>query len=62
MDFLGPFLKSEGFNYLWVIICHLLSMVHLVPVNTMTMATELSSLFVKEVVWLHGLPGSIMSD
>lgn len=62
MDFLRPFPESEGFDYLWVIICCLSSMVHLVPVNTMTTATELSSLFVKEVVQLHGLPSSIVSD
>jgi hypothetical protein len=62
MDFLGPFPESEGFDYLWVIICRLSSIVHLVPMNTTTTATELSSLFVKEVVWLHGLPSSIMSD
>jgi hypothetical protein len=62
MDFLGPFSESEGFDYLWVIICRLSSIVHLVPMNTTTTATELSSLFVKKVVWLHGLPSSIVSD
>jgi hypothetical protein len=62
MDFIGPFPESEGFDYLWVVICRLSSMVHLVPVKTTTTATELSSLFVKEIVRLHGLPGSIVSD
>ena len=33
-------------------------MVHLVPVNTMTKASELASLYVKEV----GFPDSIVSD
>ena len=37
-------------------------MVHLVPVNTMTKASELTSFHVKEVVHLHGLPDSIVSD
>jgi transposase InsO family protein len=62
MDFIGPFLESEGFDYLWVVICCLSSMVHLVPVNTTTTVTELSSLFIKEIVRLHGLPRSIVSD
>jgi hypothetical protein len=62
MDFIGPFLESEGFDYLWVVICCLSSMVHLVPVNTTTTATKLSSLFIKEIVRLHGLPGSIVSE
>ena len=62
MDFIGPFPKSKGFDYLWVVICRLTSMVHLVPMNTMTKASELASLYVKEVVHLHGLPESIVSD
>ena len=42
MDFIGPFPESEGFDYLWVIICRLSSMVHLVLVNTTTTVSELS--------------------
>ena len=37
-------------------------MVHLVPVNTMTTASELASLYIRKVVRLHGLPESIVSD
>ena len=37
-------------------------MVHLVPVNTTTMASELSPIFVKEIIHLHGLPGSIVCN
>ena len=37
-------------------------MVHLVPVNTTTKGSELTSLYVKEVVHLHGLPDSIVSN
>ena len=62
MDFIGPFPEINGYNYLWVIICRFTSMTHLVPVNTSTKATELSWLFVIEVVRLHGLPASIVSD
>jgi len=62
MDFVGPFPKSQGYDYLWVIICRLTSMVHLIPVNTTVKASELSSIYIKEVVRLHGLPDSIVSD
>ena len=62
MDFIGPFPESQGCNYLWVIVCHLTSRVHVVPIKTTTTATELSWLFVKEIVRLHGLPKSIVSD
>jgi transposase InsO family protein len=62
MDFIGPFPEVDGFNYLWVVICRLSLMVHLIPINTKTMATQLSSIYMREVVRLHGLPLSIMSD
>jgi hypothetical protein len=62
MDFIGPFPKSKGFNYLWVVICRMTSMVHLIPVHTKITATELSWVYCREIVRLHGLPSSIVSD
>jgi hypothetical protein len=66
MDFLGPFPKvlvnGQNCNYLWVVICRLTSMVHLIPLHTKTTAVELSWIFVREIVRLHGLPRSIVSD
>jgi hypothetical protein len=61
-DFIGPFPTSKGYDYLWVVICRLTAMVHLVPVNTTTTASELAWLYVRDVVRLHGLPESIVSD
>ena len=62
MDFVGPFPESRGFNYLWVVICRMTSMVHLIPVTVTVTATELSWVYRREVVRLHGLPSSIVSD
>ena len=62
MDFVGPFPEVDGFNYLWVVICRMLSMIHLVPVNTTTTASQLSTIYLREVVRLHGLPSSIVCD
>jgi transposase InsO family protein len=62
MDFVGPFPESKGFNYLWVIICRMTSMVHLVPVHTKMRASELSWIYLREIVRLHRLPSSIISD
>ena len=42
MDFIGPFPESKNFNYLWVIICWMTSMVHLIPGHTKMKASELS--------------------
>jgi hypothetical protein len=62
MDFVGPFPESGGFDYLWVVICRLTSMVHLVPIRTTTTASELAWIYIREIVRLHGLPLSIVSD
>jgi hypothetical protein len=62
MDFIGPFPESRGFNYLWVIICRMTSMVHLIPVHMKMKASELSWIYRREIVRLHGLPRSIISD
>ena len=62
MDFVGPFPTSDGFDYLWLVIDRLTSQVHLVPITTTTRASGLAWQFVREVVRLHGLPESIVSD
>ena len=50
MDFVGLFPPSEGHNYLWVVLCHLTSMVHLVPITTAIKVSELTWKFIQEVV------------
>ena len=62
MDFVGPFPESGDCDYLWVVICCLTSMVHLVPIHTTTTASELARLYICEIVRLHGLAGTIVSD
>jgi hypothetical protein len=37
-------------------------MVHLIPINTRVEASELASIYIKEIVQLHGLPHTIVSD
>ena len=62
MDFIGPFPTSHGYDYLWVVICRLTSMVHLIPVKTTIKVSELALLYIKEIVRIHRLPDSIVSD
>src|ERR1700676_4039190 len=62
MDFIGPFPKSKGYDYPKVVICRLTSMVHLMPVKTTIKASELASPYVQEIVRLHRLPDTIVSD
>ena len=63
MDFVGPFPTSEGgHDFLWVIMCRLTNLVHLVPVNVTVRVRDLAWMYIREVVRLHGLPRSIVSD
>lgn len=62
MDFVGPFPVDGGFDYLWVIICRLTSLVHLVPLSVRVKTTELAWFYVRDVVRLHGMPETIVSD
>jgi hypothetical protein len=60
--FTGPFPESHGFDYLWVILDRLTSLIHLIPTRTTATAQDIVFLFMREVVCLHGLPTSIVSD
>ena len=62
MDFMGPLPESDGMDYLMVVICRLSSMVHLIPTTTTATANGIAWLWLSEVVKLHGLPDSIVSD
>jgi Integrase zinc binding domain len=62
MDFMGPSPKSDTHDYLLVVIDRLTSQVHLIPTDTRVMAKGVAWLFLREVVCLHGVPDSIVSD
>ena len=62
IDFMGPLLQSNNFNYLLVVIDQLTSQVHLVPTTTTVTAKGVTWLILKEVVRLHGIPESIVLD
>ena len=62
LDFMGPLPKSNNFDYLLVVIDRLTSQVHLVPTTTSVTARGIMWLILKEVMRLHGIPESIVSD
>ena len=62
MDFVDPFPECQGHDYLWVIICRLTNLVHLVPITMRTTTTELAWFYIRDIVRLHGMPESIVSD
>ena len=62
MDFMGPLPMSDGYNYLLVVIDCFTAQVHLIPMTTCITAKEVMWLFFIEIVRLHGVPESIVSD
>ena len=50
MDFVELFPLSEEHDYLWVVLYHLTSMVHLVLIKTTIKTSELAWKFIQEVV------------
>jgi hypothetical protein len=62
MDFMGPLPKSDTHDYLLVVIDCLMLQVHLIPTDTRVTAKGVAWLFLREVVHLHGVPDSIVSD
>jgi len=63
MDFVTHLLRStKGHDSVWVIVDRLTKCVHFLPINQKWSMDELAELYVQEVVRLHGVPESMVSD
>ena len=63
MDFVSRLPKSLGGNdVVWVIVDRLTKSVHFLQIRTTFTLDKLVSLYVKEIVKLHGVPVFIISD
>jgi hypothetical protein len=63
MDFIGPLpITDKGFDFIWTIICQLTGIVHIIPITMSTGAAALTDKYLHEVVRLHGVASSIVSD
>jgi hypothetical protein len=62
MDFVGPFPPCLGYDYLLVVICRLTNIVALSPMRVTDTSLDVAWIFVRDIVRLHGVPQSIVSD
>jgi hypothetical protein len=54
--------SPRGRDAIWVVVDRLTKSTHFIPIKTTNSASELVPLYLKEVVRLHGVPKSIVSD
>ncbi|XP_061345235.1 uncharacterized protein LOC133291071 [Gastrolobium bilobum] len=63
MDFVVGLPRSQaGFDSIWVVVDRLTKSAHFIPVKTTFSTEQLAKLYVREIVKLHGIPKSIVSD
>jgi len=63
MDFVsGLPWSQEGYDIVWVIIDHLTKSGHFLPVKVTYGFTKLVEIYINEIMRLHDVPISIMSD
>jgi len=55
-------LECEGMDVIWMVVDRLSKMPYFVPDCTTIDAFRLADFFVKEIIHLHGLPQTIVSD
>ena len=63
MDFVTALPRTRaGYDMIWVIVDRLTKVTHFVPLKTGCFLEKMAQLYVKEIVRLHGVPRSIVSD
>ena len=63
MDFIkGLSMTQQGHDSIWVIIDRLTKSAHFIPVNTRYHVRKYAELYISQIVRLHGIPRTIISD
>ena len=63
MDFIiGLPMTPQGHDSIWVIVDRLTKSAHFIPVNTRYIVGKYAEIYVSQIVRLHGVPRTIISD
>jgi len=63
MDFITGLPRTHRqFDSIWVIVDQMTKSVHFLPINTSFSSEDYSKLYIREILRLHGVPLSIISD
>ena len=63
MDFMTGLLRtSVGYDVIWVIMDRLTKSAHFLPIRVNCPLEKLAHLYIQEIVRLHGVPFTIISD
>jgi transposase InsO family protein len=63
MDFITGLPRTKlGYDSIWVVVDHLTKIAHFILVKTTYTSAKLVDIYMKRIVWLHGVPKSIVSD
>jgi hypothetical protein len=63
IDFVtGLPISKTGKDAIWVVVDRLTKLAHFIPVNMRGSMEKLTQMYTQEVVRLHGVPSSIVSD
>ena len=63
MDFVTGLLRSpKGHEAIWVIVARMKKTAHFIPVKMTYSLDQLAQIYIDEIVSLHGVPTSIVSD
>ena len=63
MDFVTSLSNTpRGHDTIWVIVDRLTKSAHFIPINISFPVSQLAEIYIREIVKLHGVPSSIVSD
>jgi len=63
MNFVGALPTTvKGFDSIWVIVDGLTKSAHFIPIKTGMSVAMLAEIYIEQIVRLHGIPSSIVSD